>query len=256
MGDCCIIKEGSGLGDIFFVQKIVIQYSKMYTTIYYPILDKYKWVIDCLEYPDNVKFPIVQLTHFPATKYISVDGFDDPRHERLFMSDMVDVVETHEFTYLPLADTIENGKMKNLVMIDKYNRAGLDWRDWESYFKFKRDMDKERRLFYDVLGLTDDTEYILRNNMYLGTVEKKDIKIDDNSQLIVDMEIVDGFTLLDWGMVVEHANCVHTVSTSLFFLLSKLKIKNVSMYSRYNLEYDKRQMAFMVDNHKTWKWIV
>jgi hypothetical protein len=98
--------------------------------------------------------------------------------------------------------------------------------DWVSYLKFNRNLEKEKELYYDVIGLTDGHEYILRS-AYSGSLPNSvvhhdiDVGVDTD---IVDVCFIDGFTLIDWCMVMENAKKIHTMNTSINFILETLDL--------------------------------
>ena len=48
----------------------------------------------------------------------------------------------------------------NHIMKSKYALLNLDWNCWNEGFVFNRNLDKENDLYYNVLGLKDDTDYV------------------------------------------------------------------------------------------------
>ena len=52
---------------------------------------------------------------------------------------------------------------------------------------------------------------------------------------IVNLAYIEGFTLLDWGKVIESASEIHTVSTSLIYMIEvlyKKPMQNIHIYQR------------------------
>ena len=103
-------------------------------------------------------------------------------------------------------------------MSAKFGLAGLDHKDWAEYFKFNRNREKERELYHDVLGIKEDYVYVndithtdLRKTSSLAN-KKYDYPVIEN-------QVVDGFTLLDWTRVLENAKEIHTVPTAVCFMV-------------------------------------
>ena len=48
------------------------------------------------------------------------------------------------------------------------------------------------------------------------------------------MKPIDGYTLLDWAGIIENASAIHTVNTSIMYLLETLELStdNIHVYSR------------------------
>ena len=46
------------------------------------------------------------------------------------------------------------------------DNLGLDWKDWRDYIHFNRNIEKEKELYYNVLGLKDDDEFVYVNRLW------------------------------------------------------------------------------------------
>jgi hypothetical protein len=67
------------------------------------------------------------------------------------------------------------------------------------------------------------------------------------------MEIIDGFTLLDWYKVLQNAKQIHTVSTSIIYMLEKMELnaEAVCIYIRKPEEQDLKNIDYILtDKHK------
>ena len=120
-------------------------------------------------------------------------------------------------------------------METKYKLLGHDCFDYASYLKFERKKEKEDRLFYDILGLKDDEEYIFLNKNY-GTPPKVTVYPVpiSTSMRIVEIYISDEFNIFDWCKVYENAKEIHMVETSINYILETLELKAdvLNLYSR------------------------
>jgi len=175
-------------------------------------------------------FPELQ-KHFPDILFIDKD-FVNINYEDAHMR------EKGSVTVLPLrfADKIIRASYKN-CMAAKYRILGYPASMWRNLY-WERDMESEKTLFYDILKLKDDTKYNLINKTFLSDFSKTiDIRVD-NSNLNVIMTKNPGFSLLDWGMVIENAYTIHTVSTSLLYVLEimPLQAKEIHLYKRKGFE--------------------
>ena len=109
------------------------------------------------------------------------------------------------------------------IMSSKYSMVGLDHSDWQDYFKFERNFDKEDDLYYNVLGLKDDSEFVFINNLYNTDIRDCELLSPENYDLpVVELKIMDGFTLFDWCKVLEKAKSVFTINTSINYLIDVL----------------------------------
>jgi hypothetical protein len=49
------------------------------------------------------------------------------------------------------------------------------------------------------------------------------------------MDFIDGYTLLDWAGIIEKAETIHTVNTSLLYMLETLNVTDqLHLYTRNN----------------------
>ena len=92
------------------------------------------------------------------------------------------------------------------IMSAKYGLVGLDHRDWANYFKFSRNKEREDQLYYMVLGLKDDSEYVYVNDITNTDLRKTSSMADKSYDYpVIENKIYDGFTLFDWIKVWENA---------------------------------------------------
>ena len=199
----CIIKQPAGIGDVFFCQKIARLMMEQKYQIIWPLRSDISWIG---KYIKDIYFPTIE-DSFPGK-----DIYDD-------VAGYV-IEENGAFISTATADMTHNdGK----IMSSKYSMLGLDYDDWQEYFKFDRDLDKENDLYYNVLGLKDDSEFIFINNLY--NTDIKDSKLLSNDQFnlpAVELKIIDGFTLFDWCKVLEKAKKIHTINTSINYIIEVL----------------------------------
>ena len=197
----CIIKQPAGVGDVFFLQKIAHTYRQKGHEIIWPLRDDIVWIADYI--PDITWCKLSEWLQGPYGKLFNYGGF----------------AETEHFIYIDAstADRTFNTDPTR-IMSAKFGLAGLDHKDWANYFKFTRNKEKERELYHDVLGIKGDYVYVndithtdLRKTSSLAT-QKYDYPVIEN-------RIVDGFTLLDWTMVLENAKEIHTVPTAVCFIV-------------------------------------
>jgi len=114
--------------------------------------------------------------------------------------------------------------------------VGLPHEGWEAHFSFTRDPENEAALYYDVLGLEDDSDYILVNKKYGSPPGWKEVEIVPQSdQQVVEMGFYPHFTLFDWCKVLEKAAEIYTVDTAINYILEKLNVKDTKLhlYSRF-----------------------
>ena len=209
----CIIKQPAGVGDVFFLQKIAHTYRQKGHEIIWPLRDDIVWIADYI--PDITWCKLSEWSQGPYGKLFDYAGF----------------AETEEFIYIDAstADRTFNTDPTR-IMSAKFGLAGLDHKDWAKYFKFNRNREKERELYHDVLGIKEDYVYVndITHTDLRKTSSLAKAKYD---YPVIENQIVDGFTLLDWTLVLQNAKEIHTVPTAVCFMVDVIDIfNNVTEY--------------------------
>lgn len=123
------------------------------------------------------------------------------------------------------------------VMKNKYEMYDLDWQTWRIHAMWRRDADKESELMR-LLGIVPGTKYNLINKRF-GTNAERSVEIDvGNEYPNIEMSEIKGFSLFDWSKIIQLAEEIHTVSTSLLFMLEVLPLtgRAVHLYCRKPIE--------------------
>lgn len=213
MSKVCLIHHPIGIGDIFFLQFIARQYLKLGYDVIWPIRKDIYWIKD---YIPDINFCLIE-DNFPGKEYYGEDL----------------IIISPNFVYLGLKNAhIWNNKF-NHIMKSKYSLLNLDWNSWNEGFIFNRNLEKENKLYYNVLGLTDDSKYVFWNNM--ASVDVRTSNVIDNLTFnypVVKLQFIDGYNLFDWCKVIENATEIHTVHTGINYLIDKLNIKS-KIYNMY-----------------------
>ena len=197
----CIIKQPAGVGDVFFLQKIAHTYRQKGHEIIWPLRDDIVWIADYI--PDITWCKLSEWLQGPYGKLFNYGGF----------------AETEEFIYIDAstADRTFNTDPTR-IMSAKFGLAGLDHKDWAKYFKFNRNREKERELYHDVLGIKEDYVYV--NDITHTDLRKTSSLANHKCDYpVIENRVVDGFTLLDWTMVLQNAKEIHTVPTAVCFMV-------------------------------------
>ena len=106
------------------------------------------------------------------------------------------------------------------MMIAKYKYCQIDYRDWTNYVSFNRNKEREEYL-KNFLGIKNGEKYNFINNLY-GTpphTARNENIIPKNSFKNIYMNIYDWDHVFDWLGVIEQAEEIHTVETSLCYLM-------------------------------------
>jgi hypothetical protein len=220
-----IIDQPFGIGDILFLSPIVSQIEA--DKLIWPVIDHYYWIHDYIKIP-NLTF--IKNSEFNKSDY-------------------------QEFAYIPFRNAHGILPKSEDCMIAKYNILGAQLDYFYTGIKniITRNTTKELEL-YNLLGIRDKESYIIINNNFAGPEYnyKLDINISTTDKIIY-MDYINGFTLLDWMYVLENAKSIHTVSTSLFFVIESINTDNIelNLYPRKPLDTDLSPIKTLLNE----KWI-
>lgn len=209
--DIVVINQPFGLGDFLFCIPIARDYIKEGYKVIWPVVPQYQ----------NIG------KHFPDITFINKDNLkiDIERKDEYELNGMrvIPLRWSYELIKVPFRDCMKS----------KYMMFGKDWKRWRES-TWVRDTEKEDELFYKVLGLHDGAEYNLVNNMFRSDASGKALVNVVNGYKNIPLRNIEGFTLLDWGKVLENAMNIYTVSTSINYIIEllDLKAKEIHLYCR------------------------
>ena len=214
-----------GIGDVIFTQTLVRSLAKEGDKILWPVESHFVEGLN-RAYPDIT---------FIDKRFVDVD-YNDPTDRMI-----------GECRILPIrfADQILNVPYSQ-CMSSKYVLYNMDWIDWKEKAQWILDLDNIEEL-YGELDLQPNEEYILVNK-YFGSDSQlvAPIKIDSPIRQI-EMRTIPGFSLFDWAAIICGASIIHTVSTSIFYILEvlSLKAKEIHLYVRKPIETDFRNIDYL-----------
>lgn len=217
-----IINQPFGIGDILFLSPLITQLDVEH--IVWPVVDHYYWIKDYIKI-NNLSF--IKFSEFSPSNY----------------EEYVEVPLQHAHSLIPQAED---------CMQAKYILLEANPELWRT-LNFNRNQEKENKL-KQYLNISYNDEFIFINNHFAGPEfnYKVDINLETDLRIIYQ-EYIEGFTLLDWCGVLEQAKEIHTVSTSLFFVIEALKLEKTSLhlYPRKPLDKDLSPIKTLINN----KWI-
>jgi hypothetical protein len=215
MSKICLIRQPAGIGDIFFTQKIAKSYISQGYTVIWPVISQFEFIKD----------------------YIKVDGL-------IFVNENADFLNRHiymgggsqpttidETVYLPIQN-FDRHFPNDSVMHAKYKMMDMDSSDWVNYFEFERNLEREQKLI-DHYG-AQDKEFVFVNRMYGSPPDSKPCIHMGQFENSIEMEYLGWDNLFDWIGLLLKAKHIYTVETSILYIISKLGLKNVTVYSRHN----------------------
>jgi hypothetical protein len=208
-----LIDQPGYLGDIIFVMAIAQKYVKDGHIVDFPMFDEYFDASLQKYFPTINIFPLSQLPTY--NKYHSVD-----------------MVEDETYHCLPLRASATRSAYPH--MDNKYGFLGLPFTMWRD-IEITRDYNAENKLFNE-LGLKEGDKYNLINEYHQKAFVKMPISVDNGNKNIY-MSKIDGYSIFDWIKVMENAQSIHTVATSIIFILDVIEIisNDVHIYKRHNL---------------------
>ena len=231
-----LIYQPCGLGDILFLQKAAYFMKEAGYEVWWPVVHEFKWLSD----------------YIPDFNFVSWDDDDSPVN-----GSTQPVPQSCQF---PHRDEYIHGAPSKIsdelfffqgfgdykpIMAGKYDHVGLDWSDWRDYVLFNRNKEKEDELYYKVLGLNDDSTYVLVNRYWctrpkIEICDRISVNPDDyGGAQVVETRHIPGYTLFDWCKVIEKAagyNFIETAWNYLFEspeLFSKVKDKPMFLHHRW-----------------------
>ena len=235
----CLINQPLGLGDILWVQPIIDHYINSGYIVIYPVGEIYYDIV---------------------SRYIKKEGLEWVRESDdfplKFLYGMMDKIEVGEDIYLPLTYAEAHNSLS--LMIGKFDLAGVPVTDYRDAYKINRDYEREK-LLVNTYGLHGD--FILVNEVY-GTfphTKKHEINLDSNykiHKMSVQQDIDNGFHIFDWIYALEKAKEVHTVGTSICYLIDKYCNENqIHLYERRTLEEPRTYNREIEGVYRNPRWI-
>lgn len=208
-----VVNQFFGLGDILFIEPIYRYLTSLNLEVIAPIQDGYIWLKDHIDY---VNF-----------KKMSEFDMDYERFDFGLLKMKGEII--NDTLYLPtrFSDQIfrdlkpHDSSASKYWMTDKYRVIGLNVDEWRN-ISFKRNYEKENKLKEIILG--DITEYDFFNPFFQNSLNI-DVGLESIVQgnlPLIKMNKIDGFSMIDWSSIIEGARKVHTVSTSLLYMIQSI----------------------------------
>ena len=191
------INQPRFLGDILFVMSIAQHYSVNGHEVLFPIEDSY------LEDTPFEKY-------FPGIRFIPLRNFSDFAIYRGLENIKI---EDEKKVVLNLINT---DRYKN-HMGEKYSLLNFPTEMWRK-IRIKRNLDSEEKLLKK-LGIKNDEKFNLINEYYSNKKTKYMNPKTGNNFKNIYLEKIEGFNLIDWMGVIEKASSIHTVHTSIQYLI-------------------------------------
>jgi hypothetical protein len=215
MSKICLIRQPAGIGDIFFTQKIAKHFISEGYDVIWPVIHQFEFIKNYIKI-DGLTF-INENDSFPH-KNIYLEGYSQP-------------IYSDDLTYLPIQH-FDRHYPNMSVMQSKYEMMNMDSSDWVDYFEFERNLEREQKLInhYEI----QNKEFVFVNRTFGSPPDSKPCPHMGQYENSVEMEYLGWDNLFDWIGLLLKAKHIYTVETSILYIISKLRLKNVTVYSRHN----------------------
>jgi glycosyltransferase involved in cell wall biosynthesis len=218
-----VFNQYFGIGDILFIEPIIRKYFQEGHKVILPISNKF-----------------IDIKHsFPYITFIDKDLYNIDYEEQGIVEDETRIILpmrwSREFYNSSIIDTMRN----------KYKMVGLNLDEWRKLV-WLRHRYKEDALS-KLLGIEKGEKFNLINqNFHSFNNGIRKINIS-NKYKNIEMRFIKGYTLLDWASIIESASTIHTVNTSVMFLLETLNLStdDINIYSRNVNGYDFEQTEYL-----------
>jgi hypothetical protein len=221
-----------GLGDIIFEQTVVrnlMQHG-----------DKVLWGVEPI-FVDGLNRAYPDFT-FIDYQSLRVDLTQRAKHRSSYGFEMLPFQYSVDLCNVPY----------KFCMASKYMLYNMDYNIWKEKAMWHRDAVREFNLFHS-LGLDEDnTEpYNLINDTFRSNLSGRvDIEVDNGFRNI-RMSVLPDYSLFDWAMVIQKAATIHTVSTSIIYLLELLELRatEIHLYPRKPEEMNFENIDYILKSH-------
>ena len=192
-----LVRQPGGLGDIFFIQKlckVLAQDHEVYHPVTHQMWNAGADQLETGKVHCGVNLPI-------------------PNDSAVYDC-------SEQYTLAP-------GRGKDEVMTSKYDGANIDWTDWRDYFKYKRLPEREQAL-KNQLEIKDGEPFILCNKLYGFQKWHNGVGLtlpENYDGKIIWMHPSMTQKLFDWCWLLENAEQIHLVETSINYLIDTLDVK-------------------------------
>lgn len=220
-----LFEQFFGAGDILFAQSIAHDFIDRGYNVIWPVADHYY---------EGFKRAYPQITFIPQS-IVKPELFDIKEKIEVGGIEMAPIRWSDSYMKKPY----------RFVMSCKYEMYDLDWRIWKNHAMWEIQPEKCFSLM-NHLGIKNGDKYNFINKRFGTNAERSvDIQVTNDFKNI-EMTEIEGYSLFDWTMVLSHATEIHTVSTSLLFMMEMLPLNQpIHLYCRKPIEQDFNFVSFL-----------
>lgn len=225
--------QSFGIGDCIFIQTAIHGIKGEH--------DKVLWAVQP-QFVDGLNYA------YPDFTFININSLNTTLQQPFKAKYKSD----YGFEMLPFQYSVEicNVPYRD-CMKSKYMLYDMDWQLWKDKAIWQRDMTKELNLMRH-LKISEFSYNLINLNFRSDMSGKVIIPPIDNGLPNIYMEQIDGYSLFDWGLVMQFANTIHTVSTSIIYMLELLPFrgKEIHLYSRRPEETNFENVDYILTKDK------
>ena len=216
-----LLEQPTGLGSILYIQKAVSLFHDKGYKIIWPVIPDYFYLKEYItEY--NIDFYDIN-SEFPFKHLYSTKRKDARIHKE----------ENDTILYLPFGNSHGHfGWDWRHAMRTKYQLIGNNDTNWQSHLKFVRNPERENNLRKE-FGLEQDERFVFVNSFFRGLFEVQESQFEVKTDLKIVKNDTKPRHIFDYCWLLENAKEIHTVETSLCYLIDVLNTtENLTMYPR------------------------
>lgn len=135
-----------------------------------------------------------------------------------------------------------------------YKMAGVDFnKKWDNFY-LKRNLDKEKEVYYDIIGLKDNEEFVFIHEDIYNKTEDRTInrKYINSSIRVISITDYDNVSILDTTYVIEKSKEAHLINSSFRTFIDLMNINHNNLYYH---KYTRSNPAEQVAVRLPWKII-
>lgn len=205
-----LIRQPAGIGDILFLQKLIDEIvEETGLEVIYPL-----------------KPNLFYLKDYINSKATFVSEDDDFEFKSIYNTQTI--IQNGDVCFFPIQDFNHMFSTGDIMKI-KYDAFGKDWKGWQNSIRLIRNHEREQKL-WDYLKL-ENKKYILTNKNFGTPPDSLQIQMNINTELpLINMDYLGFDNVFDWIKVFENAEEIHTVETSVCYIMECIDLKTDKVY--------------------------
>lgn len=222
-----IVLQPQGIGDVIFCQQLIKEIAT--GPIIWPVLPNFL---------DGLKVAYPNISFIP--RGIISNNYESVKQDT--------IIDGNRIIPIRFADQIQKVAYR-FCMRSKYDMYNKDWKKW-NLSTFERNLVNEDKLV-EVLKIDLNKPFCLVNT-HFKSLSNRNVPIQPQTNLpIIQMQNISGFSLFDWSKIISAATEIHTVSTSIIYILELLELQaeKIHIYLRAPEERNHLNYDYILRSH-------